>query len=112
MIIRDAGPVSVSENKQSEASEEKLKKACADFESIFLSYMLKTMRASSSESDLVGKSHESEILHAMFDEKLSEEIADSGGIGLADILLEKLNERKRGGILPEKGSDPKQRAIL
>jgi len=98
MIIRDAGPVSVSENNQREASEEKLKKACADFESIFLSYMLKTMRASASEPDLVGKSHESKILYAMFDEKLSEEIAGSGGIGLADILLKKLNERKQGGI--------------
>jgi flagellar protein FlgJ len=93
MIIKDAGPVPISGNNQGEASQEKLKKACADFESIFLSYMLKTMRASASEPDLVGKSHESKILYAMFDEKLSEEIAGSGGIGLANILLEKLKNR-------------------
>ncbi|MBU2621909.1 MAG: rod-binding protein [Proteobacteria bacterium] len=93
MIIKDAGPVPISVNNQTEASKEKLKKACADFESIFLSYMLKTMRASSSEPGLVGKSHESKILYAMYDEKLSEEIAGSGGIGLANILLEKLKNR-------------------
>lgn len=93
MVIKDTGPVPVSGNNQTEASQEKLKKACADFESIFLSYMLKTMRASASEIDPVGKSHESKILYAMYDEKLSEEIAGSGGIGLANILLEKLKNR-------------------
>jgi Rod binding domain-containing protein len=56
------------------------------------------MRASASEIDPVGKSHESKILYAMYDEKLSEEIAGSGGIGLANILLEKLKERKQDGI--------------
>lgn len=98
MIVKDSAPVTVSVNNIKDASQEKLKKACADFESIFLSYMLKTMRASASEPDLVGKSHESKILYAMFDEKLSEEIAGSGGIGLANILLEKINERKQGGV--------------
>ncbi len=98
MIIKDASPAPVSVNNKKDASQEKLKKACADFESIFLTYMLKTMRASASEIDPVGKSHESKILYAMYDEKLSEEIAGSGGIGLANILLEKLKERKQGGI--------------
>lgn len=93
MVIKDTGPVPVSGNYQAEASQEKLKKACADFESIFLSYMLKTMRASASEIDPIGKSHESKILYAMYDEKLSEEIAGSGGIGLANIILEKLKNR-------------------
>jgi flagellar protein FlgJ len=93
MIVKDASPAPVSANNKKDASQEKLKKACADFESIFLTYMLKTMRASASEIDPVGKSHESKILYAMYDEKLSEEIADSGGIGLANILLEKIKNR-------------------
>ena len=93
MIVKDAGPVPISGNDKKNASQEKLKKACAGFESIFLAYMLKTMRASASEIDPVGKSHESKILYAMYDEKLSEEIAGSGGIGLANILLEKLKNR-------------------
>ena len=93
MIVKDAGPVPVSVNNKKDASQEKLKKACADFESIFLSYMLKTMRAGVSGIDPVGKSHETKMLYAMFDEKLSEEIAGSGGIGLSNILLEKLENR-------------------
>jgi Rod binding domain-containing protein len=55
--------------------------------------MLKTMREGVSEIDPSGKSHGSQILYAMYDEKLSEEIAGSGGIGLANILLEKLKNR-------------------
>ena len=93
MIVKDASPAPVSANNKKDASQEKLKKACADFESIFLTYMLKTMRASALEIDPVGKSNESKILYAMYDEKLSEEIAGSGGIGLANILLEKLKNR-------------------
>ena len=93
MIVKDASQAPVSVNNKKDASQEKLKKACADFESIFLTYMLKTMRASASEIDPIGKSHESKILYAMYDEKLSEEIAGSGGIGLANILLEKLKNR-------------------
>ncbi|RPH51319.1 MAG: flagellar biosynthesis protein FlgJ [Desulfobacteraceae bacterium] len=98
MIVKDAVPLPVSVNNMKNASQEKLKKACADFESIFLSYMLKTMRAGVSGIDPVGKSHESKILYAMLDEKLSDEIAESGGIGLANVFLDKLEERKQGGI--------------
>ncbi|MDP3283453.1 MAG: rod-binding protein [Desulfobacterales bacterium] len=93
MIVKDASPAPVSANNKKDASQEKLEKACADFESIFLSYMLKTMRKGVSEIDPSGKSHGSQILYAMYDEKLSEEIAGSGGIGLANILLEKLKNR-------------------
>ena len=93
MIVKDASPAPVLANNKKDASQEKLKKACADFESIFLTYMLKTMRASALEIDPVGKSNESKILYAMYDEKLSEEIAGSGGIGLANILLEKIKNR-------------------
>ncbi len=84
-------PVSVDVQKH---SQEKLKKTCQDFESLFITYMLKTMRASVSESVSTDKSHESNMLYAMFDEKLSEEMAEKGGIGLAAMLFEKLAMRK------------------
>lgn len=93
MIVKDAAQAPVSLNNKKDASQDKLKKVCADFESIFVSYMLKTMRAGVSGFDPAGKSHESKMLYAMYDEKLSEEIAGSGGIGLANMLLEKLKNR-------------------
>ena len=79
---------------ETDASQDDLKKACADFESIFLTYMLKSMRAGFSGSDPLSSSHESDILYDMLDEKLSEEIATSGGIGLATLMIEQLKGRK------------------
>lgn len=105
MIVKDASQAPVSVNNKKAPSQEKLEKACADFESIFLSYMLKTMREGVSRIDPLSKSHESKILYAMYDEKLSEEIAGSGGIGLANILLEKLRNRLKaeGGKRKDEG---------
>lgn len=105
MIVKDASQAPVSVNNKKSPSQEKLEKACADFESIFLSYMLKTMREGVSRIDPLSKSHESKILYAMYDEKLSEEIAGSGGIGLANILLEKLKNRLKaeGGERKDEG---------
>ncbi|MBU1052868.1 MAG: rod-binding protein [Proteobacteria bacterium] len=92
-MIKDIMQAPVSTDIQKN-SPEKLKKTCQDFESIFLTYMLKTMRSSATESGTVGKSHESNMLYAMFDEKLSEQMADSGGMGLADMLFAQLMDRK------------------
>jgi len=73
--------------------QEKLKKACADFESLFLNYMLKSMRSSVPEGGISGKGEEGKMFQAMFDEKLADEIAGGGGLGLGEILLRQLGER-------------------
>ncbi|MBW2663532.1 MAG: rod-binding protein [Deltaproteobacteria bacterium] len=73
-----------------ETKEEKLKKACADFESIFISFMLKAMRSTVSQSGtsrLPGK----EIYTSMVDQKVAEDLAKrGGGIGLQEMLLRQL----------------------
>lgn len=71
----------------------KLKKACADFESLFLNYMLKSMRSSGSEGGFIDQSEESKLFQSMFDENLAKEISSSGGLGLGDILLEQLSDK-------------------
>jgi len=73
--------------------QEKLRKACADFESLFLNYMLKSMRSSVPEGGITGKGEEGKMFQAMFDEKLADEIAGGGGLGLGEILLEQLGRR-------------------
>ncbi len=77
-----------------EIKEEKLKKACADFESIFINFMLKTMRNTvpqSGTNKLPGK----DIYAAMIDQKVAEDLAKrGGGIGLQEMLLRQL---KSGG---------------
>jgi len=67
-----------------------LKRACAEFESILITYMLKSMRNTVVEDGILGKSNEGKIFNSMFDEKLGLGIAKSGGIGLGKMLFEKL----------------------
>lgn len=68
----------------------KMEKACAEFESIFINHMLKSMRDTVSEDGLLGDSNESKIIRSMFDENLSRGIAKSGGFGLGKMLFESL----------------------
>lgn len=93
-IMKKEFAASPAANNHEAALPEGLKKTCADFESIFLTQMLKSMRAGFSGVDPLGNSHESQLLYGMLDEKLSEEIADSGGIGLATMMIEQLQARR------------------
>ena len=76
-----------------EAPHARLKRACSEFESIFINYILKSMRKTVVKDGLLGNSHESKIFKAMFDENLAIGISRNGGIGLAKMLFERLNDR-------------------
>ena len=77
------------EGQQRGTSEEKLKKACADFESIFINYMLKTMRRTIPQSG--AKFPGKDIYSSMIDRKVAEDLAKRGqGIGLQEMLLRQL----------------------
>ena len=82
-----------------------LKRSCAEFEAIFLTYMLKAGRSTTGEGGLLGNSHESDMVKSMFDENLAMGIARNGGMGLATILYEKLKEATPGAA-PDGAPDP------
>ncbi len=71
----------------------RLKKTCAEFESIFITYMLKSMRTTIDKDSLLGNSNESEIIKSMFDENLAMGIAKGNGIGLGKMLFEYLKDK-------------------
>jgi peptidoglycan hydrolase FlgJ len=73
--------------------EEKLKKACKDFEAIFIHKMIKNMRATVPKSTLLGGGSEQEIYLSMFDEELSKSLAAKGGVGLGKILQRNLSQK-------------------
>ena len=75
-----------------DASLLRLEKTCAEFESIFLTYMLKSMRTTGDQDGLLGNSNDSKIIKSMFDENLALGIAKSGGIGLGDMLFARLKD--------------------
>jgi len=78
--------------KTESQDKEKLKEACKQFESLFLNYMLKTMRATVPDGGLFKKGVAYDIVQSMHDQALAEEISLNGGIGLARQLYEQLSK--------------------
>jgi flagellar protein FlgJ len=76
-----------------DSSQAKLKKTCAEFESIFITYMLKSMNTTMDDDPLLGNDNESKIIKSMFNENLAREISRGGGMGLGNMLFESLKDK-------------------
>ncbi|MCD8554016.1 rod-binding protein [Seleniivibrio sp.] len=72
--------------------DEKLKKACEDFEALFVSKMFETMRKSEIEGGLIEKSRGEEIFTSMLDSEVAQESVKGGGMGLAKMLYDSLGK--------------------
>ena len=73
-----------------DGTDARLKQACADFESIFIYYMLKSMRKSFPQNGLLDNTQEQKIYKSMADQAMSENIARGRGIGLKRLLYNQL----------------------
>ena len=73
--------------------DEALRQVAQQFESMFLSLMLKNMRQANAvfEEDSVFNSNESQLLRDMYDNQLSLDLANSNSTGLADVLYRQLS---------------------
>ncbi len=71
-------------------ADSKLQAACQDMESLFLSYLLKEMRATVNKSGFISGGKGEEIFTSLLDVELSKKMSSAGGIGLAPILLQQL----------------------
>ncbi len=67
-----------------------LKKVASDFEEIFLNMMLKAMRQTVGDAGLIEKSNQTQIFESMLDEKFAEKLADAGGLGIGDLIVEQM----------------------
>lgn len=70
-----------------------LRKACDDFEGIFLSMMYKEMKATVPESELIPEDSGREVFEDMLDEQLIKGISDGKGTGLSDVLYNQLSKQ-------------------
>ena len=77
-------------NKELSHKNKRLENVCTEFESIFITHMLKTMGKTVDKGDLLGNSNENKIIKSMFEENLANSIAGAGGIGIGAMLFEKL----------------------
>ncbi|MGQ9607682.1 MAG: rod-binding protein [bacterium] len=74
--------------------DENLRRACQDFESIFISYMLKSMRKTIPKTDFIQDKTSYEIYTSMMDEEIASAVARGQGIGLASAIYRQLKEKK------------------
>lgn len=91
---KGTGAAEGSHSKSDAAERERLRKACQDFESIFLAYLLKAMRATVPRGGVFGDSRAEEYFTSLLDERLAEEMARRGGVGLAEILYRDLQSSR------------------
>ncbi len=95
--VRAAGGTS------SRPDKEELKKVAHEFESLFVSYLLKVMRETIEESDSGEGGYGKGIYTELFDEEMSRTIARQGTFGIADLLIKRLSgEAEPAGNTAEK----------
>lgn len=94
---------------QGPPSSRDLDSAAAQFESIFVDWMLKSMRdatATLSEGSYLGSS-EVEMHQEMLDHQLAIHLSENGGLGLREIIASQL--KPPGAPAAEVDADPKAR---
>jgi flagellar protein FlgJ len=74
-------------------TDPKLQDACREMESLFLSYLLKEMRATVNKSGFISGGKAEEIFTSLLDVELSKKMSAAGGIGLSPLLLKQLSGR-------------------
>lgn len=76
-----------------EKDDPKLRSACQEMESLFITHLLKEMRATVDKSGFISGGRAEEIFTSMLDVELSKEASARGGVGLADILYNQLKNQ-------------------
>jgi len=71
----------------------KLRAACAEMESLFISHLIKEMRATVEKSGFIDGGQAEEIFTSLLDVEISKKMSAAGGIGLSAILLEQLGAK-------------------
>ena len=87
-----ASSLSLSSQGPLTPEQSKLRTAAQEFESVFVAQLLSTMRQSSTETDFLGENSTTmKIFNGMLDEKYAMEIAKTGQLGLAEMLIQQLS---------------------
>lgn len=78
----------------------KLKKACQDFESFFVGFMMNKMDDTVVKSNLFSGGRAEEIFSDMKNEAIAEESTKNRGIGIAQMLYKDLTQNSKASLQP------------
>ena len=73
--------------------ENKLRKACADFESIMLKQLMSIAREGLPEGGLFDGGRAEEMYRSMLDDELSIKLAHGKGMGLGELLYKQISKQ-------------------
>ena len=80
----------VTPARQGKPADPRIWKVAQDFEAVFMSQLVKSMRASESKNELLESSAGREIFNDMFSEAIAKDIAKNGALGLTPVLYREL----------------------
>lgn len=89
--VRSTFPAAPAGHRGGTENGGRLKKACAEFEALFINQLLKELRATVEKSGLMDGGQAEEVYTGMMDAEIARDLASKGGIGLAAILYRQLN---------------------
>lgn len=75
-------------------TDEKLRRACEDFEAVFVHQLLRSMRNTVLKSNLMGSRREEELFQDMMDSEVSKAAAKTRSMGIADLLYRQLGPKQ------------------
>jgi Rod binding domain-containing protein len=73
---------------------EKLKKACTEFEALFVQEILKFMRQTVPKSDLAGPGGGKEVYQSLMDQELSKSLAKKGGLRIGELVYRQMSRKE------------------
>lgn len=74
--------------------DKQLREAARQFEALFVYQMFARMRETVSRGGLIKESVSEKIFQGMFDQEVSLKAADSGSLGLAELIYEQLSRKQ------------------
>ena len=76
------------------SEDERLKKACSDFEAIFIRQMLESMRKTVQKTEMNGGGQAEELYEDMLYDKYAETMAKTARLGVAELMYRQLTAVK------------------
>jgi len=95
--LADTGSLAALKQAAAKQSPQALREAARQFESLFVSMVLKSVRQANFKDPLFG-SDQGDMYQDMYDDQVAAEITKGKGLGLADMLVQQL--RRESGSTP------------
>ena len=84
--------------------ETKLKKACEDFEALFINQLMQSMRRTVLKSKFLEDAPGKAVYQSLFDREISQKMAQKGALGVGKIIYRKVLEHEKARMPRPSGS--------